>query len=524
MSARLDDVIHLQSQLRKEAGAYLQSVAERMAELPPYYPSHLRGGGAGTTPFDDLRQVVQVGEDRAEFERWLAEDRERRRAAGQEVDRTVYAPARSRPEDEPDGSPQEMQERPAPPPPIPWDEYAGERFPRAVILGDPGFGKTWLLRYETRRLARAAAEGLRGQTIGLDDVVLPIFVRMSDLNRTEGNLEDVFVNSPAKGHSDRFARFVRNRLETGRCVLLLDAWDEVPLPRDELRRRLEEFARKFPQPRILLTSRIVGYDSNVPPIPDAQELKLLAFDQPQIESFVGVWYPVNPLALADFLEMLDLHDDLRQAVGNARLLIVMCRTGRACRTKLYGLCLEDLLQDGHTSTAVLLKLLGELGWMHLVNDEGREFSELLLRKTVCGHVSASGLHMSNQSLINGLLRIGVIRMIDGRTGKLSFLHPAFRDYLAARELAGQLRGLKWKQEVLDLPEGRYSAEQLLDEKADDPAWQEVFVFLAGLLPAELALVMVQQLAGSGCLGPAQSGDRRQRRLLLAARCACEIKS
>jgi hypothetical protein len=88
---------------------------------------------------------VQVVEDRSAFERWLAEERERMRAAGQEVERLAYAPRRASLEAEENKREVRRMERPAPPPPIPWDERAGERFKRAVILGDPGFGKTWLL-------------------------------------------------------------------------------------------------------------------------------------------------------------------------------------------------------------------------------------------------------------------------------------------------------------------------------------------------------------------------------------------
>lgn len=83
------------------------------------------------------------------FEQWRAEQRERIRAAGMDIDRLAYAPHCARLEFGED-------ERSASSPPVSWDEHAGERFKRAIILGDPGSGKTWLLRYEARRLARHA--------------------------------------------------------------------------------------------------------------------------------------------------------------------------------------------------------------------------------------------------------------------------------------------------------------------------------------------------------------------------------
>src|SRR5436309_2967923 len=102
MAAPLDRLVGVRSRLAKEVLVYLDQLAKQAAELPRYFPGHLRGSEPGTTRFDAIRQVVQVVEDRAEWERWLDEERERTRAAGREFDHIAYAPHRARPErDEP---------------------------------------------------------------------------------------------------------------------------------------------------------------------------------------------------------------------------------------------------------------------------------------------------------------------------------------------------------------------------------------------------------------------------------------
>jgi hypothetical protein len=275
MPATLTDVVDVRSHLVCEVLRYLDTLTADMAVLPAYYPAHLRADTTGTARFDDIRQLVQVVPDRSVFEQWLAAERERFRAAGQDVDdRRAYAPFRARPEHE--ASDALQYDRPAPPLSVPWDVYAGTRFTRAIILGDPGFGKTWLLRYEARCLARAGAQGLRARTLALHDLVLPIFARLSDVNRSDDPLEDTLVALAGTGYSEAFRSFVRSRLSTPHCALLLDAWDEVPLEvpppgqlmaylprcRQRLGQRLETFARQFPHPRVLLTSRIVGYITN----------------------------------------------------------------------------------------------------------------------------------------------------------------------------------------------------------------------------------------------------------------------
>src|SRR5947209_8107743 len=169
--------------LVEEVLAYLDALAKHTAELPPYYPAHLTSPpSSGSGGFDDIRQLVQLVEDRKGFERWQAEERERIRAERMELDRLAYyyKPWRANPEQEtePQGTGRRFEERELPKT-IAWDEQAGERWHRAVILGDPGFGKTWLLRYEARRLAVQGWEALQQRTLSLEQLLLPIFLRLS---------------------------------------------------------------------------------------------------------------------------------------------------------------------------------------------------------------------------------------------------------------------------------------------------------------------------------------------------------
>jgi len=351
-SANLAKLVAVRPRWVEELQKYLDALAARCAELPEYYPEHLTPE-PGRTAFDDLRQTVQIVEDRVAFERWLAEERERRRAAGQETDQQVYA-IRGLPEEEDDERRLREREGHAPPPPVPWDESAAERFQRAVILGDPGFGKTWLLRYEARRLARIALGGLQEHKAHLDDIVLPVFLRLSDLNRPRGDAKKALVRLIGDKRSRNFRRLVQRKIETARCVVLLDAWDEVPGGREDLKNRLRELSVSFGNLRILLTSRIVGYDCVQPPIPGAKELELLAFNEPEIGSFAGIWF-ADPEKANRFLAMIRGNHQLRGLARIPLMLSLMCRAydqreedGKPFpkrRVELYELCLHGLLLD-----------------------------------------------------------------------------------------------------------------------------------------------------------------------------------
>jgi len=146
MTASLAELVQVRSHLAAEVLDYLSDVAARAADVPSYYPKQLRSIELGHARFDEIRQTVRVIQDRAAFDEWVAAQRERSRLAGDDVENSVGSKGS---DDAPDPrdparslgmstrSDVHKRERPTS---IPWDEHACERFPRAVILGDPGLG------------------------------------------------------------------------------------------------------------------------------------------------------------------------------------------------------------------------------------------------------------------------------------------------------------------------------------------------------------------------------------------------
>jgi len=507
--AALRNLTGIRSQLTHEVLAYLADVARRTAELPKYYLARLRLDADGRTGFDQIRQMVQVVEDREALENWLAEERERARRAGHEVERLAYRPRRARPELSDRGDVEREHrddEEPAMPVSIPWDEYAGLRFHRAVILGDPGFGKTWLLRWEARRLAREGAQLLVGRQVSLGDLILPILTRLSELNRTSGSVEEALIALVGQYRSEAFRRFVRQKLQSETCVVLLDGWDEVPVKEDpeephgrqDLGRRLQTFARVFSRPRLLLSSRIVGYGSS--PIPDAQEIELLAFDTPQIESFVRVWFAGAEETGFRFLETLQLAPQVQGLARIPLTLALLCRTFQETklafpmrRVELYEQCLRGLLRDWNRedkgretiSDAYVDGVLEVLRPVSLaLFVEGYEqFSESLLREKMlpCLQALKPGHELYGRpaaGLMEELKTDGIlIRTGEDEYAPLLFLHRTFHEYLAAGALADEARREGWPK-----------IEALVDKKSWLPQWEQVVVLLAGQLGDAAPLV------------------------------------
>lgn len=555
MPTTFERLVHIRSRLVEEVLEYLDALAKYAARLPPYYPEHLRTSGTGKTRFDNVRQVVQVVEDRSAFERCQAEEMERTRAAGQGFERTAYKPTRARAEfrvlDE------RRSDLPAPLPCVVWDECAGERFKRAIILGDPGFGKTWLLRYEARRLAGDAKQQLGGQHIGLGELVLPVFARLWEVNRKDIPLEEELVDFVVGKRSDAFRRFVEEKLKSDRCVILLDAWDEVPVKEPKagqplghepgsqqlLRERLQTFADHFPRPRLLLTSRIVGYDSSHPPLPNLQELELLAFDTPQTESFVSVWFGDDTRAANQCLAMLRRNPQVRGLARIPLMLTLLCRTYIECqekqgdfparRVELYDHCLSGLLRDWKIEKHLPfnhLKLINTLsrlagGAFKLHAEQKEQFTEPELARALGFDLERDDDMKKAVEFIETLKRDGIlITAGEHRDAPLLFLHRTFHEYLTARTLARIVNERKkgWHTEI-EVRGERMTVKRLLEKKAWDQGWQEVIVLLAGQLEDPSPLLEMLSNPDPTSTNP-HGDDIFRHRLALASLCLPEINS
>ncbi|RLI84279.1 MAG: hypothetical protein DRP01_08220, partial [Archaeoglobales archaeon] len=115
------------------------------------------------------------------------------------------------------------------------------RFDRCIVLGDPGLGKTTLLRmlaYLNRDLA-----------------LIPIYVRISEYSEKRNGLFEYIK-------SQRFGKLYEWALKGGKALVLLDGLDEVidTAVRMRVAEDVRDFVSTFPSNRFVITSRIVGYE------------------------------------------------------------------------------------------------------------------------------------------------------------------------------------------------------------------------------------------------------------------------
>ncbi len=176
---------------------------------------------------------------------------------------------------------------------VDWKE-AKKRHQRIIVLADPGMGKSTLLRREACLTAQQERLSLKNNTKKLEQVIFPLFLRLSDLAETPEEIIDaipVLIQRKYSETATQVMELLQEKLKTGKCLLLLDALDEVPTEqrqRQRLIEKLNQFAqRELPCP-IICTSRIVGYSGAF--VQGVKEVEIVPFSQKQIELYIEKWF------------------------------------------------------------------------------------------------------------------------------------------------------------------------------------------------------------------------------------------
>jgi HEAT repeat protein len=144
---------------------------------------------------------------------------------------------------------------------------------RLVVLGDPGAGKTTLIRWlVTAYLLKMKADPDFAELPDVatlpDKAWLPVLIRCRELDEScfTGALDDILRQTLRRAQmteqeADILLAVLREQLADGKALLLLDGLDEITdaTTRARFCRQIESIGVAYPLVPIITTSRIVGY-------------------------------------------------------------------------------------------------------------------------------------------------------------------------------------------------------------------------------------------------------------------------
>ncbi len=189
---------------------------------------------------------------------------------------------------------------------------AVHKYPKLMILGKPGVGKTTFLKY----LAIQCLEGV------FHSHLVPIFVTLKNFAEAD-NKPSLLEFISAEGSVKYFdSQDVEKLLTQGRILILLDGLDEV---REEdnsrILKEISDFSSSFQQNQFVMTCRIAAKEYTFEKF---TEVEVADFNQEQIVSFATNWFRNKPVKTENFIQHIKDNKPIQELVSSPLLLTLIC--------------------------------------------------------------------------------------------------------------------------------------------------------------------------------------------------------
>lgn len=401
------------------------------------------------------------------------------------------------------------------------------RYPRLMLLGKPGAGKTTFLKY-------LAIQCINSELISKK---IPIFITLKDFAEAENKVSLLdFIQNYFLNYEVNKEQFIE-LLKHGRFLLLLDGLDEVrEEDAERITNQIKEFSsnyfysnefkidsHKHPDKSIVelckeypnkiytnsfvLTCRIAANEYT---FENFTEVEVADFNDAQIKKFAQNWFNArDPKRLNRFIQKLDDNKPIKELGNNPLLLTLLCLVFEDSgdfprnRAELYQEGLDIMLKKWdakrniqrdqiYKNLSIKRKedLLSEIA---LITFERKDY--FFRKKDAEEYISNYISNLPDAETDPQALLVdseAILKSIEAQHGLLverakeiySFSHLTFQEYFSARKLT-----------TTSEPQKLEKALQSLAGHVAEKRWREVLLLAVGILPSvnRLLILMTEEV-------------------------------
>ncbi|MDJ0795337.1 MAG: NACHT domain-containing protein [Calothrix sp. MO_167.B12] len=388
-------------------------------------------------------------------------------------------------------------------------------YPKLMIIGKPGAGKTTFLKYlATHSNILNIEESIRN--------LVPIFIQLRDFveNKEKIHLVDKIIKE-FTDYVPHHEQAIRKLLEKGQCLIMLDGLDEIEVDNKQIYREIDNLTLAFPKNHFLITRRNRGGDYI---FKDFAKVEAADFDEEQIENFVYNWFAAHgePEISSKFLEKLKQNKSVKELATNPLLLTILCITFNDIydfsrnRYTLYADAVDSFLRRWDASRRIERKSTFQLPRQRKI----AMFSEIAyeglsqkpykilwhqweLENKISQFVKNMTFDIDTQDVLTEI-EVNHGLLIQQAKGIYSFSHLTFQEYFAAEYIVENretnflnnfveqhLIESQWKEVFVLITERIYKADEFLkimfrctnDIVKESQALQEMLKWLDGMTTA-----------------------------------------
>ncbi len=398
-------------------------------------------------------------------------------------------------------------------------------YPRLLIDGSAGGGKTTILQWIAVRAARRDFKGMAAQFNGY----VPFFIRLREYVGSSLPQPEQFMEKVAPLLAPEAGTWPREQLRAGRALVLVDGMDEIPEPqRPAVITWLRELTDLFPTARYIVTTRPNALESDALSSERFVTALLDPMEPALIRQFIDKWHTAMREWQRDTesdARLAVCRNELLRTLGSSRFIGDLASTpllaGLVCalnhhldgqlprrRGEIFEKALTMFYERDHKRGVTTAITIDQAATYHLLGDVA-----LWMVRNGAIEVPISSvqevLSRSASSLRNGpddasalyrhlLLRSGLLR--EPTSGHVDFTHRTFQEYLAARALIGS-----------------DNVGEIIKNASDDQ-WREIVILAAGQGNKRQTTDLLR-----GLLRSTWRGKSRYRRRLLAVASLDEVR-